>query len=374
MNIVHIIGKELRSRLRDKRTFLFMIAFPIVLMIILGTALSNTFSSDFKIGDMTLLYKDGIQNRQLEGYWQEFAKVVTADKIKLVPLPAGTDGKEDVRKDYYTAYVELSDEGIIYYGGTRHAVENNVLQGTLAVFADKYNLTAAALQEDPAIVQKLLKASASPAVEIQETALNKDKKPGSVDYYAVAMSTMIAFYSCLSGVYLIRGERTRKTGLRLSAAPVTKGEIFAGKVISSTLVNFIFVLVVVLFSKFVLKADWGQYELPVLLVLLSEVLLGVSIGLGCSYLFKEGTDRSLLLIFTQVASFLGGAYFPVGDANGIMAFFVNLSPMRWANQAINQIIYSNQWQAAFPAMALNIGVGVVFLIFSAFAMNRREEL
>ena len=49
------------------------------------------------------------------------------------------------------------------------------------------------------------------------------------DYYAVAMTTLIALYSALSASYLIRGERLRKTADRLIAAPVHKGEIFAGR-------------------------------------------------------------------------------------------------------------------------------------------------
>jgi len=58
VNILSIALKEIKQDLRDRRTLVFMLGFPIVLMLILGMALSNAFSSDVKIGDLKVLMKD----------------------------------------------------------------------------------------------------------------------------------------------------------------------------------------------------------------------------------------------------------------------------------------------------------------------------
>ena len=81
----------------------------------------------------------------------------------------------------------------------------------------------------------------------------KRLKPGSMDYYAIVMTTMVALYGAMGASNLIRGERIRKTGDRLIAAPITKAEIFIGKILGNMVANALCILLVVLFSKFVFK-------------------------------------------------------------------------------------------------------------------------
>lgn len=374
MNILGIARKELISQYRMKTNFLFMIALPILMIIILGTALTNAFSSNVSIGDMSLLYKSNIQNQQLAGAWEQFLASTQQNGIQATVASPDQDGKQAVQDDQYTAYVVLSDDGIQYFGGTAHALESNIIQGMLGVFADRYNLAAAAVKADPAAVQDILAASGSLGDFIQESSLNKEKQPGAMDYYSMAMSTMIAFYSSMPASYLIRRERLRKTGIRLSAAPIYKSDIFIGKVLASTLINFLCVLVVVLFSKWVFGADWGSHYFSVFLVLLTEVMLAVSFGLACSFLFKEGAERAVVMIVTQIISFIGGAYFPVDDGTGFLKYIMNISPLHWANQALMQIIYAGQISAALPVIGLNLLCCAVFLAISGVSLRRQEAI
>ncbi|ANS74758.1 ABC transporter permease [Paenibacillus yonginensis] len=373
MNILRITRKELLIQLRNKQTFLFMIAFPIVLILILGSALTNAFSAETTVDSMKLLYRDNAQNAQLKESWKAFSEVLKQEGVELTALPSGTDGKQEVQDDLYTGYAELDDNGIHYYGSSQHQIENNIVQSMLSVYADRYNLAAAAIKIDPASVQPIVAGVDSFGDFIPETSLNKEKQPGSIDYYAIAMSTMIALYASMSSTTLIQGEHSRRTSIRLSASPVSKGEIFAGKVIGATLINFVCVMVVVLFSGLVFGADWGSHYGAVALVLLTLVALSVSLGLFCGYLFKEASSgRTFIVILIQVFSFIGGAYFPVGDDfSGHLAL---ISPLRWANQALNQIIYADQASAALPVAVFNMALVAVFLILSGIYMRRQEAL
>lgn len=371
MNILNIAFKEIRSTLRNKQSFLFMLALPIVLMLVLGTALSSAFSSGLKIDDLSLLYKNSATQSPLNDTWTGFAQAIEQEGVKLTPLSANQDGRAEVSEDHYTGYAEISDDGIHYYGGSKHTIESDIIQGMLTAFTARYNLLSAALKEDPASVATIM-ASTTPDF-VQETSLNSDKQPGSFDYYAIGMSTMIAFYACIPASLLMGSERTRNTAIRLLASPIAKGEIFLGKVLGCTITNFLFVISVFLFSKYLYHAEWGTHYGSILLVLFSEVLLAVSFGLACSYLFKGEGGRSAIMIFTQIASFLGGAYFPV-DNTGFMGIASHLSPLRWANQALTGIIYSNDWSATWSALLLNTGVAAAFLFLAVILMRRQEAL
>lgn len=374
MNIWNIAAKEFKSDMRDKRTLFLMLVFPIVLMLILGSALTNAFTSGLSVGDMKLLYKNEATASGLVQAWEGFAQAIGQEGVEVTPVAGETDGVAEVQEDNATAYAVIRDSGIQFYGSTRHSIESNIVQGMLTVFSDRYNLAAAAYRADPEAAEQILAQAGAQGEFVRETGLEADRKPGSMDYYALVMSTMIAFYAAMSASYLIRGERLRKTALRLSAAPLKKSELFIGKVLGSTLINALCVLVVVLFSKYVFQANWGDHLGVVLLALLTEVILAISLGLAVSFIFKESSSIAVIMIFAQMASFFGGAYFPLGELKGFMLVVANASPLYWINSGMMKVIYNGDVQAALPVIGLNVGIAAVLLLFSAIVIRRREAL
>ncbi|QJD86178.1 ABC transporter permease [Cohnella herbarum] len=374
MNILNVAIKEIKSATRERRTLLFMLAFPIVLMLILGTALSNAFSSNAFVGEMQLLYKINANQPQLTQAWQSFSHEIEKQGVRIDPAEAGMNGRDLIKDGQYTAYVEIDAEGLKFYGNSKQSLESNILQGMLTAFADRYNLAASALKSTPSEAKAVMASIQSNDKFVNETSLDPDKTPDAMDYYAVSMTTMIALYSALSGSFLFRSERTRQTATRLMAAPISKGELFAGKVIGCTVINLMCVSIIILVSKFAFHANWGDHMGLVFLILTAEVLLAVSLGLGVSYLVQGEKSRSVIMIFTQIASFVGGAYFPFDDSHSIMGIVMNLSPLHWANDALMNIIYSDNVSAAWPTIGINVAIAAAFLLISALIMRKREAL
>ena len=110
------------------------------------------------------------------------------------------------------------------------------------------------------------------------------------------MTTMIALYAAMGASSLIREERIRKTGDRLIAAPISKGEIFVGKIIGSLVANALCILLVMLFSKFVFQANWGEHLGIIFIILLTQVFLAISFGLGIGYITKQLNHREQLFL------------------------------------------------------------------------------
>lgn len=369
MNILTIAMKEIKQNLRDVRTFVFMLAFPVVLMLILGTALTNAFDTNLSVGDIHILYKS-TAGSELTSYFQSFTKAAKKSGIYFTKASKNMNGKHEVKENHYSGYVEITDSGITLYGSDRNNIEDSVVQGMLSAFADKYNVAAAAASVNPAKVGTAI-TGGDVHNYIKETSLTKAKAPGSMDYYAITMTTMIALYGAIFASTLIRSERTRNTALRLAAAPIRKSEIFLGKIIGCFTINFLCLMLVVGVSRFVFKAYWGNHIGIVILVLLTEVILAVSFGLGISYIAKTGeASRMIIMIVIQLASFFGGAYFKVEGAAGLL----QLSPLTWCNEAITKIIYANNIGAALPAIALNLGISILFLAVATISFQRREGL
>lgn len=375
MNILSIAFKEIKQDFRDRRTLIFMLGFPIILMLILGLALTNAFSGDLSVGDLKVVVKDTTGGGPLSEAFAAFTKEAGKSGITFDSLPAGKNGRTEVENNRYVDYVELSGQGISLYGSSRSTIESNIVQGMLTSFADKYNAAAAVAQTEPAQVQAVFAGGAG-SDYIKELSINADRTPGSIDYYALALTVMVGLWAAMPAGGLIQREIGRGTAVRLVTAPVRKSEIFAGKVLGGIVTNFLFVIVIIVFSKYVFKAYWGEHMGIVLIVLLSEVIMALSLGLAFSYLLKGSASRGIISLIVQLMSFFGGAYFPIGDeaGGGIMGFLVNLSPIRWGNHGLTQVIYGNDVSAAWPAVGLYIGFAILFLGASIAVMRRREGL
>lgn len=374
MNILSIAIKEMKHDFRDRRTLLFMLGFPIVLMLILGLALTNAFSSEISVGDVKVAVKDATGGGPLSEAFAGFAKEVGKTGVTFEPLKPGANGREEVENNHVSGYVELTNQGISLYGSSRDAIESNIVQGMLASFTDKYNAAAAVARIEPAKTEMVLATGGSDY--IRELSVDANRTPGSVDYYALAMTVMVGMWAAMGAGALIQGEVLRGTAVRLVIAPIRKSEIFVGKMLGGIISNLLCVMVIILFSKYVFKAYWGHHMGVVIAVLVSEVIMAMSLGLAGSYLLKGTASRGVISLVVQLMSFFGGAYFPILDdeGGGLMGFLVNLSPIRWANHGLTQVIYADNVSAAWPVLMLNIGFAALFLSVSILAMRRREGL
>ncbi|TWK80792.1 hypothetical protein CHCC20335_0746 [Bacillus paralicheniformis] len=350
---------------------LFMLAFPIVLIVILGTALTNAFNNQVSVDDIHILYKDQSDGELSQGF-KVFAKEARKSGVYFKKALNDMDGKQEVKKGRYDGYVEIDNSGIKLYKSDQTSIEGSIIQGMLSAFTNKYNAVSEIYKVNP---KQAGVAFASHGDYMKETSINSANKPSSIDYYSIMMTTLIALYGALNASYLIRGERTRKTADRLLAAPIHKGEIFAGKLIGGIATNALCIFTVVAISKFLFKANWGEHIGIVLAVLFTVVLLAVAFGIGISYLAKTGESAVMIInVLIPLVAFFGGAYFPIDVAEGLPGLITNFSPIKWSSEAMMKIIYTNDLAAALPAIALNIGISLFLLLIAVVGLRRREGL
>lgn len=362
--------KEVKQHFRDFRTLFFLLAFPIVLMLILGVTLTNAFSSEVQLDGIKVLVKD-TSGKELSAAFKAFEQGVADTGVAFEPLKQGEDGRKAIEDDRYTAYVDVTDEGISMYGNSRSAVESNIVQGMLGAFTDKYNAAAAVAKEGDPSKAQLVFADAGGGDYVKETSIVADRTPGAMDYYALAMTVMIGLWSAMSAGGLIRGELVRGTGIRLLAAPIRRMEIYLGKVLGNVIANTICILIIVFFSKWIFKAYWGSHLPVVLAVLFCEIVMATSFGIAANEIFKNGGGRGVVMMIVQLASAFGGAYFPVASG-GIMGNIASLSPIRWGNAALTKIIYNGDLAAAWSAIGLYLGAALLLLAATVIARRSKE--
>lgn len=364
--------KEMKHFFRDKRSFIFVLIFPIVLMGVLGTALNSAFNTGRSPVEMNVLYKTNA-DEVLEGAFADFTAETNEAGIEFESLEAGEDGEEKVDDGEASGFVYMDSDGVDLYLPDEYSLESSVLKSALASFTETYNVASEIIETTPEKASVLQFQVTHDF--IQEHAVDSDKTVGSMDYYAIVMTTMFIFIGAMFASGLIAEERLQNTDARLMIAPVKKRDILVGKVSGFVVIFSFFIFVLFLFSTFVYNADWGEHLGLVALILLSQVIFTVCFGMGVGYITQSsGNANVFIMIAVQVSAFFGGAFFEITNPEGALKYITKLSPLEWQNNALLNMIYANDLSHIVPTFILNIGIGAMFLFVPMILFRNREGI
>lgn len=377
MIILRIIIKEFIRNIRNFKANIMMVLFPIVLIIILGAAFSGVMDNAINLGDVKVLYAvDAATDSQFAVSFKDFLKQMS-DEIgitfeKSSDISAGRSGVENHE---YSAFVHITDDPlkINLYKNERADFSAELIENALYSYTKTFNAMSAIAVNNAAAFNLPELREYKGYVKIR--ALDRERQPGSTDYYAITMLTMILMYSSLTGFWSVREEMEQKTAARVLCAPVHDYELMAGKVAGCIIVTITQGLTVILFSKLILKAYWGEHILPVAILVLTYSIMTVSFGVAFSYLIKNSDAASgIFNTIIPLFVFLGGGYVPMSVLNGtIMTKIAFISPVRWINAALFQVIYESDFSIVPVSVIINVSLAVVFIVISALLAKRRSR-
>jgi ABC-type Fe3+/spermidine/putrescine transport system ATPase subunit len=155
------------------------------------------------------------------------------------------------------------------------------------------------------------------------------KTLGSKTFTAVGMAVFFLFFTAQFGVLSLLGERRDGTLARLLAAPISPGAIVTAKALSTFVLGTVSMVVLVVASTFLLGADWGD---PVAVGVL--ILAGVVAAMGLTSLiggFAQTDEQAAgySSIVAVVLGILGGTFFPLSQAPGLLANLTLVTPHYW---------------------------------------------
>lgn len=368
MNIWNVIVIEVKHNIRNYKSMSMMILLPIMLILILGSALSGSFNPE--LDDLQVMYA-GQMNTSLGTAFKSFMD--SAEKQGIVFAPAGNDheGMEGIKGDKYAAYVRVGekDNQLELFKNDRFALEAGIFESMLQAFVQKYNTD----ESISAMTNNVLPAMASNDTSSFTDVISVDggRQPKSMDYYSITMLTMIIFYGMYPGTLSIKREKYTKAGLRLIASPIKKYQLMAGKIVGAFTATVLQVAVVMLFNIFILKAYWGSHLITVILIILSEALMSVSLGIGMALMFKNESAMYVVLNFLPVLStFLAGGFVALDGSNRIIEYIGYLLPIKWVNSSIFGVIYNNDFTHVPIAIGLNLAIVALIVLLSKFTFNK----
>lgn len=368
MKALYIAYYTALRNLRDHTNLTLMLLFPIVMIFILGSALTGSFEiENMEPIEVILVNEDeGDLSRSFEGFLnseeiQEMLDVEKADSFD--------DSMRRVKQGEASALIHLKKDfagQINIYDSNSSVFGSSVLKNVIDVFIQSANTEYASsrLGSTAAYIHF--------SDNIIEEAVNVDgKTPSSLDYYAISMLLMTMMYGTMYGCSAMSEERFLNTDIRLKSAPLKTYQIYIGKVTGTILTLMIDAVLIILFTKYVYKVNWGSNILAIMFACLSLAVLAAGIGVtGFMLIGDESKTQVILNVLVPLFTFLGGGYIPSQYLSPMMKRISVISPNHLARNIMSNIIYEGSHTQTVSFLLILWAVSLALFSISAFGGRR----
>lgn len=380
MNIITIALVDMKRVLRDKKTLMYMLLLPIILISILGTALGSVFSVNSleKINVGYINEDKGDLSKSFDEFleYKEIKEILNYKKI--VSLEEGQNLLEDkkisaivhITKDYSKTLKENNETLIeiigIDSGSFSYTVVKNVIESYIE-YANSYmaisNIEAKKVEFKKYDIIK------------NESIETKGNMPRAIDYYAVTMMVMIILYGSSYGTQFMVELKSLPIGKRISAAPINAREMVIGKALAAIMSMSFQVLALIGFSKYVYKANFGEDMKTILFICFTLIVFSITLGVVLTSIFdNELLANKVLGLLIPISTLLSGGYFKISmsDSSILTSKMMYLSPSYLAQRALFSSIYKGKTLYINEAIFILWGFSIVFLLVSIIFQRKKE--
>jgi ABC-2 type transport system permease protein len=204
------------------------------------------------------------------------------------------------------------------------------------------------------------------------------KTTGFFDFYDIKIHYMVGFllfFSTFSIVFTMADllqEKKQFTWNRQMISPITTKKILAGNILYSWCLGLLQALVLVGVGGFLFDIDW-KAPLAVLLVLGMYILAIAGLGMLITGFVRTLEQLSAITPVILVSfAMLGGCMWPLESVrNPILLFAANLTPHKWALQAIERLVMfdASLETIGFPILVLAV-MSLVFFILGLWRFHK----
>lgn len=351
--LLTIARKDFTVLMRDKAAVLVLIAMPLALIFILGSALGNLESGDFSIktaivnldeGEVGEHFVEGLtESEDLEGLFSITVSddagkvrddVEQGDLVAALVIPADTSAK--VSAGQPVTLEVLQDPGSPMAAG----VWVGVVKAAVSYASADLVLGRAigqGLGGDPASAGQPPAGSASPgglelgAVTVRDVEAKTTKQISMMSYYSAGMTAMFLLFGSMFGAFAFVKERREQTLSRMLVSPANKLQIVGGKGLGILFIGLAQLVVLVVGTMLLFRVDWGTDIAAILLLGAAEVVAATGLAMTLAALGKSeraigAIGPAMIMLFAAT----GGSMIPAEALPSWLKPLQVISPSYWA--------------------------------------------
>jgi ABC-2 type transport system permease protein len=167
------------------------------------------------------------------------------------------------------------------------------------------------------------------------------KQLGDTTFYAAGLAIFFLFFTVQFGVNGLLEERNNGTLSRLLVAPITRPTILVGKMLTAFLLGMVSMILLAIATTLMFGAEWGN-PIGVLILIVAGVVSAMGIMAVVAGFARTAEQAGTFAgIIGVVLGFLGGTFFPIAQAGGLLATLRFLTPHAWFMQGLGDLAGGN---------------------------------
>lgn len=361
-----ILRKDLRQRLRDRSAILTAIVIPLVLASIFGLIFHNAIGGKvtFTFGVVDLDHGPAAQ----AFIAQTLDPIERSGLIKLESEPSLSAGRSAADQNKVAATFVLPQglsaalaaarpATVRVLGSLDSSIGAQVAQSIAQSYADQIDTARIVAAAAPGRINPQQAAAAVEPIAVRNVS-TQNRQLDSGTFYAAGMAVFFLFFTVQFGVSSVLEERRDGTLGRMLAAPIRRSSILVGKLLTSLVLGFLSMAVLAVATHFLISAHWGDV-LGVALLIAAGVLAATAVMTLVATLARTPDQaQNWQGMVALVLGMLGGTFFPVAQAGGLLAALSLATPQAWFLRGLE-----NMTGGAGPSAVL--GPVAAILIFAA---------
>lgn len=400
---LNIARKDALVLARDKSAVLVLIAMPLALIFILGSALGNLQSGDFRIkvaivnddaGEVGGHFVEGLTEAEdLEGLFemtieQDAEKVrrevEKGDLAAALIIPENTTERIAAREP--TALQVLQDPGSpiaagvwagVVRAGVSYASAELVIGRTVEDAVMSRSVVAQ--EETPEGAEGGAGMGTPPAeyqspeltsVTVRSVEADTQKRVSMMSYYSAGMTAMFLLFGSMFGAFAFVNERRQQTLARMMIAPVGRVSIVGGKGLGILFIGLAQLVALVAGTILMFRVDWGSHVEAILLLGAAEVFAATGLAMTLAALGK--TERAIGAIGPAVIMLFaatGGSMFPAEAMPAWLRPAQVISPVYWTLDGFLAVIRGATLADVAGNAAIVLVIGVAFYAFGIWRLR-----
>lgn len=384
---IHNLKYTIKILFKNKVLIFWTFAFPIILGLLFNMAFSNIEKDEMlKVFSIAVVSNDNSKEQEI--YKETLEKLSTGD-ARLFNLKY-VDEEEANRlldESEIEGYVVISDDVkvVIKENGSNQTIIKFVIQEIKQNKKIVEDLSLKEIEKETSngnysfdtteIVNNILTK-----INSQEVSLNSLSSSNlsymTIEYYTlIAMACMYTGMLGLTSINNCLANMSNK-GKRISVSPNKKSTIVLSSLIGSYIVSLFGLSILLLFLLFVLKVDFGNNMLLVILLSMIGSLAGISLGVLVASVFKlsEGAKTGIIIAISMFLSVLSGmtgvTLKYVIDTNVPIVNLIN--PNNLITDGFYSLYYYNTLDRYFRDLIYLIIFVIICLVISFFSLRREQ--
>ena len=391
MTFLHIAAKDLRLLFRDRKALLTLIGTPLLLTLVLGTALANMWSSETPPSRVLWINQDAGHLGQML-FEDVFAMPGIASWVVLEAVDDQDAALERVRQGQatalitvppdFTAAVAEGDAVLNVYRDPGSSIRADAIAQIARRFAMELSvrhamytaLIAQGLEPD---AQEVEAALAQISFEIQRDSLESavagtNRNYAPMDYYAASMGIMYLLFTVSHGATTFLREREGGTLARMYQSPVRAVSILGGKFVGMYLVAFTQIMCVVAFTSLAYRVNWGN-PLAAGGLILSATTAACGLGVLIAAVSRSAASADALgTMIVLPMSVLGGTMMPLFAMPPAVRSLARLTINGWALDGFTRVMFESARIADVGVNCLVLlGAGLIMLTAGGLSLQRK---